>query len=91
MARAIIRYSFDNETSNASGRAIGTVLQDAGFVKQGTACWEATGAQLVLIHAALLQALDICQHPREAQGRLDHLWVYIDDPDSAPQGSPASN
>jgi hypothetical protein len=85
MARAIIRSSFSNETSGTSVGAIAKVLQDAGFKKQGrTACWEAVGVQSVLIWAALDQVMEICRLPREPQGRLDHLWVYIDDPDSEP-------
>jgi hypothetical protein len=84
MARAIIRYSFTGEKSNASGTAVTKALERVGFEKQGrTACWEVDGVPFVLIRAALLEVLEICEKPIEADGRLDHLWIYVDDPSAS--------
>lgn len=84
MARAIIRYSFNKETSNTSGKAVEKVLEHAGFGKRGTASWELANGQLADIRNALLKVLDVCENPKEKVGRLDHLWIYIDQPDPEP-------
>jgi hypothetical protein len=38
---------------------------------------------MVLIKAALQAVLEVCQRPLGG-GQLDHLWIYIDDPQLGP-------
>ncbi|HEV3319495.1 MAG TPA: hypothetical protein VG053_07165 [Solirubrobacteraceae bacterium] len=77
MARALIRYSFSDESSNQSGNEVVKRLKyDAGFEKHGrTACLEAD-APIADIVIALKRALDLAERP--LAGSLDHMWIYID-------------
>jgi len=81
MARAIVRYSINGEQTNATGNAVRKLLQDAGFDRVGTASFEAFGPPQPILVAALRDALDILENPLGG-GELDHLWLYVDDPEA---------
>ncbi len=81
MARAIIRWSVNGERSNQTGNEVVGRLQQAGFERVGTASYEVDGAPMRHLVAALRDALDVLERPIGG-GRLDHLWVYVDNPDS---------
>jgi len=80
MARAIIRFSIDGETTNVTGNQIRTLLQDNGFDKIGTASYDADGMAAVQIVAVLRELLPILEAP-PGGGQLDHLWIYLDQPE----------
>jgi hypothetical protein len=85
MARAIIRYSFEGGTQTAKKTRgkIREELRAAGFAHIGTASWEKHGARGELVEA-LTTVLEAAARPEA--GALDHLWLYLDDPDG-PAGS----
>lgn len=76
MARAIVRYSFDGVSQNVRNHIRG-YLGDAGFRSTGTGTWEADGQPAGLMEA-LRNVMRLIE--READGRLDHLWIYVDEP-----------
>ena len=80
MARAIIRFSIDNESSNVTGNQIRDLLQDKGFDKIGTASFDTDGMDTASIVAVLRELLPILETP-PGGGRLDHLWIYVDQPE----------
>lgn len=76
MARATIRYSFDNEQSNLSGNKARGALEEAGFSRNGTASWEAYGSITDLVDA-IRNLLTVVEAP-PGRGGLDHVWIYLD-------------
>lgn len=78
MARAIIRWSFSGEPSNVSGNAVRKRLRESGFDRTGTGSAEATDLSTASAIGGIEDALDVMLHP-PGGGRLDHVWVYIDD------------
>jgi hypothetical protein len=81
VARAIIRYSASTGTAgNRMRKEVRTAIKRAGFSeRRGTGAWELEtkspanlGVTLAEISAVIVKA---------APDTLDHLWVYIDNPD----------
>ena len=80
MARAIVRWSVSHEGNNQTGNAVAARLREGGFVRVGTACYE----------APLTRAEPYCSQPsamryqiledRPGGGPLDNVWTYVDDP-----------
>ncbi len=84
MARAIVRYSINGESSNITGNAArGALWEHGGFERSGTASFDADGPQEDLVTAlrALLEVLD----EMPGGGTLDHLWIYLDEPEGPPR------
>jgi hypothetical protein len=85
MARALIRYSFDG----AAGKSIRTEIRkrlSQNFVQHGkTASFESRpDVPLTDVLSDLRWALDVAQSGiPEGQRVLDHIWIYIDDPERA--------
>lgn len=79
MARAIVRYSINGEQTNVTGNAARKHLEAGGFDRLGTASFEADGANQGALVLALRQLLEILEDP-PGGGWLDHLWIYLDDP-----------
>jgi len=82
MARAIIRYSFDGDEGKVIRGEIGKrLLADDRFMRHGTASWESTPDTLIKDAVnAIRWALEVVEGHADA---LDHLWIYIDDPQPA--------
>jgi hypothetical protein len=79
-ARAIVRYSINDEKSNVTGNQASQILEDAGFAKIGTASFEADVPDQEALVDALSRLLVILRNP-PGGGRLDHLWIYLDHPE----------
>jgi hypothetical protein len=77
MARAIVRYSFDD--GKDTRQTIRDQLQAAGFEKIGTASFEKKQGSRDDLVDTLTSVLG-CAKGSEG-GTLDHLWIYLDDPD----------
>lgn len=79
MARAIVRYSFGSDDVQIRNNVRGE-LEAAGFKRIGTGSFEAptdaAESRSALI-GALIKALEHAEHAQT----LDHLWVYLDEPD----------
>lgn len=80
MARSIVRYSIDGEKTNATGNEARKILESAGFEKIGTASFEALDVDQAILLAALAQLTNLFANP-PGGGRVDHLWVYLDEPE----------
>lgn len=78
MARAIIRWSISGERTNTTGNAIRGCLEDGGFTRVGTGVWETDRQRTRDVLETLQDALEIMKSP-PGRGRLDHVWVYVDD------------
>lgn len=79
MARAIVRYSFDGGAKGARTK-VRNALRSAGFEEVGTASFEVRDAPCADVVEALHEILDIVKEP-PAGVRIDHLWIYLDEPD----------
>lgn len=79
MARAICRCSLNADTSNVTGNEVRSQLEEAGFDRLGTASTECDDALEADLFNALRDLLDVLGR-RPGGGKLDHLWVYLDDP-----------
>ena len=79
MARAIVRISFDGDYGSPDTTRVRKALEGRGLRKVGTAVYEGL-ATLDQLTAALREVLDVLDDPT-ADARLDHLWVYLDEPD----------
>jgi hypothetical protein len=79
VARAIVRYSLQNDTGSAIRNTIVPILQQAGFQDIGTGSWEASGVPQNQLVDAVRQVLSIIPNP-PGPGTLDHVWVVLDDP-----------
>jgi hypothetical protein len=82
MARAIVRYSINGETSNVTGNAARMLLQNQAFDRLGTASFEADGPPQHDLLDTLRNLLVILENP-PGGGSLDHLWIYLDEPDDS--------
>lgn len=82
MARTIIRYSLDSDASNATGNQIRTDLQAVGFEKIGTASFEVWDIDQDAALNALDELFQTLKNP-PGGGKLDHLWIYFDEPDDS--------
>jgi len=84
MARAIVRFSMNGDTTSAVRNAAVERLRNAGFANTATGTWEVQGAALVPVATAVQEALEILQNPAVhvpnavPGAALDHIWVYID-------------
>jgi hypothetical protein len=80
MARAIVRYSFNGPTATSSPKRtlIRNFLRDSGFVRVGTASWEITEEPLPALMEKLQSVMTELKDLPEG-GKLDHLWIYIDE------------
>ncbi len=76
MARAIIRYSFDND-DGTNGMAVRTILTGHGFANIGTATFEANDPVQGNLIQTLRTAIDRMNAPTGGAA-LDHLWIYVD-------------
>ena len=84
MARAIIRYSFDGDEGKPIRIEIGKrLMYEDRFRRTGTASWESSPETSIsdAIHA-IRWALEFVEE--SSSEALDHIWIYIDDPSSAP-------
>lgn len=79
MARAMVRFSLDNDYGSAARNQIVPILRAVGFRPSGTGSWDAVDQPLDDLVDALHEALDIMRDP-PAPAALDHLWVYVDEP-----------
>jgi len=81
MARLIIRTSIDGETSGETQQEIRQVLEGP-LARIGTAVYEGGGTtpDLLAVLQHLVQVLSQAEGSH-ARGSLDHLWVYLDQPD----------
>jgi len=77
MARAIIRYSIDGESSNTTGNALRKSLEDAGFDRIGTGAYEADGIDPAAGLLKLAEVLATLRTP-PGGGTADHVWIYFD-------------
>jgi len=85
VARAIIRLSTNDDKGEGALRPqVREMLKEAGFTSRGTAVWEASDKPLVELLKAVEKATRILQREpsRLRPGTLDHLWVYMDNPDA---------
>ena len=82
MARAIIRYSFGTPDTDAR-KAIRDALDDADFERIGTGTFQGEGERRALIDA-LTEALAAA----DSAETLDHLWIYLDEPDEPDDPEP---
>jgi hypothetical protein len=73
MARAIVRYSL-NGSGPGPRTAITKVLEPLGFSKVGTQCWEAPDVDIAIAMGTMMHAMKTLA----ASGRLDHVWIYVD-------------
>jgi hypothetical protein len=80
MARAIVRYSINGESRNTTGNAARSALQEGGFEKIGTGSFEADGITMPGAISALADLLTVLLDP-PGGGTVDHLWVYVDEPE----------
>jgi hypothetical protein len=78
VVRAIVRYSFDGGAKGARTK-VRKALRAAGFQEVGTASFELRDAPCADIVEALHEVLDIVKDP-PAGVRIDHLWIYLDEP-----------
>jgi len=76
--RCIIRISFDGDDGRSTNQVRG-LLENSGFVRIGTGSFDANDIP-ELDALETLQALSDALEHRDGPGRLDHLWVYLDDP-----------
>jgi hypothetical protein len=84
MARAIVRLSTNNDKGQRALRSqVRDLLTDAGFKSRGTAVWEADDKPIGELLKAVERATKILQREPSQfrEGTLDHLWVYVDNPD----------
>lgn len=77
MARAIIRWSINEDTSNVTGNAVTEILKSANADKLGTALYEVSGASKDDLFDTLERVLAVLRTP-PGGGPVDHLWVYAD-------------
>jgi len=78
-ARAIIRYSIDRAHPNEY-TAINSSPINTGFDKIGTCVLEGVDLDATSAIDAVISALEEMRDLQ--QGTLDHIWIYIDRPDS---------
>jgi hypothetical protein len=74
MSRAIVRYSFDGDSTSARND-LRAAFVDGGFVRTGTGSWEGVGA-LTDLMGTVGRVTAIVRRAAS----LDHLWVMVDDP-----------
>lgn len=78
MARAIVRYSFGSGDVPVRNAVRGE-LEAAGFERIGTGSFEGQGSRGDLLNA-LIRALTAAGEAAV----LDHVWIYLDEPDEQP-------
>lgn len=78
MARAIVRFSIQAGQVQLRNQ-IRHTLEAAGFSRIGTSSYEAPDLSLVEVSNALQAMID-----QLAGARLDHFWIYVDQPDADP-------
>lgn len=81
MARAIIRLSIQSGDASVRtrNRVANALIRDHGFRSVGTGSYERAGAGTSELITALRVLLAKLSRPDAAE--LDHLWVYIDNPE----------
>ena len=81
MARAIVRYSLNEDQGQGEGPKIDSKwLRGTGFRNIGTRTWQLDDVEhpeALTATASLLERL----RDLKAPVRLDHVWVYIDSVD----------
>ena len=75
MARAIIRFSLNDDHGSTTRNAAAQLLTEAGFSPAGTSVWEGSGGQQELSRT-LSKVLTLLGDP--PRGGLDHVWIYVD-------------
>jgi hypothetical protein len=86
MSRSIVRFSLNSppgEKSSKLNSEIRNRLELTGFSRVGTGSWEANGDRQKLLASlgATLTWLSKRKTTRYDQGTLDHIWIYLDNPD----------
>jgi hypothetical protein len=77
VARAIIRYSLDDDYGNANGNQLRMALEAA---RQHSKAPNLPMDEVLTSVADLISRLS--ELPDAVQ--LDHLWIYVDEPDPSP-------
>jgi hypothetical protein len=80
MARAIIRCSLNDDTGSVVRNVIVEKLEEASFTRIGTFAYEVRGADTADVLRKLSRVMALLANP-PGSGRLDHLWIYLDQPD----------
>lgn len=88
MARAIVRCSFDDDYGSAARNAVAIdIFEREGWRKIGTLSYDTEHASVDAILAVVGKIITRLRN-LPGQGTLDHVWIYVDDSDSA---TPESN
>jgi hypothetical protein len=78
--RAIIRFSMTGDTGSVIANPAEKRLFDGGFSRIGTRSLEATGQDQARLFTSIREFLRLLESG-EGRGRVNHLWVYVDDSD----------
>lgn len=80
MARAIVRCSLNNDSGSTARNLIVEKLEESGFRRIGTFAYEVRGADTAEVLRKLGRVMTLLANP-PGSGKLDHLWIYLDQPD----------
>jgi|GEM_PF-5262218 hypothetical protein len=83
--RTIIRYSTDGDEAHTLGNTLRGILEDAGFVRTGTSCFEHQTIAPEDLAAVMCRFWNTISDPADEAGAaigaaLDHIWIYSDMP-----------